>query len=87
VLSSEKILNHNKSTSKIRKRDNKVNLNKEKDDKEAQEQSKKMKLPPIIYDPDKHLLFLNIYLASFLSNCEYLCSNSFILHDIYNLCH
>jgi len=54
VLSSEEILNHNKSR-KTRKRD-RANSNKEKKDKKAkeEEQSQKMKLPPIIYDPDKN---------------------------------
>jgi hypothetical protein len=54
VLASEEILNHNKSR-KTRKRD-RVNSNKEKKDKKAkeEEQSQKMKLPPIIYDPDKN---------------------------------
>ena len=54
MLASEEILNHNKSR-KTRKRD-RVNSNKEKKDKKAkeEEQSQKMKLPPIIYDPDKN---------------------------------
>jgi len=55
VLSSEEILNHNKSR-KTRNRD-RVNSNKEKKNKKAKEekeQSQKMKLPPIIYDPDKY---------------------------------
>ena len=54
MLSSEEILNHNKSR-KTRKRD-RANSNKEKKDKKAkeEEQSQKMKLPPIIYDPDKN---------------------------------
>ena len=54
MLASEEILNHNKSR-KTRKRD-RVNSTKEKKDKKAkeEEQSQKMKLPPIIYDPDKN---------------------------------
>ncbi len=48
-MSSEQTLNHNKPTRKTRKRD-KVNQNKEKNDKEAKEegQSQKMKLPELI---------------------------------------
>ena len=51
MLSSEQTFNHKKSR-KTRKND-KVNLNKEKNDMEAkEEQSQKMKIPdPIIYDP------------------------------------
>ena len=54
MLASEEILNHNKS-GKTRKSD-RVNSNKEKKNKKAkeEEQSQKMKLPPIIYDPDKN---------------------------------
>ena len=54
-MSSEQTFNQNKSTRKTRKND-KVNPNKEKNDIEAkeEEQSQKMKLPPIIYDPDKN---------------------------------
>ena len=55
MLSSEEILNHNKSR-KTRKRD-KVNPNREKDDNEAkveEEELQKIKLSePIIYDPDR----------------------------------
>ena len=53
MLSSEQTFNHKKSR-KTRKND-KVNLNKEKNDMEAkEEQSQKMKIPaPIIYDPDR----------------------------------
>ncbi|HYY71320.1 MAG TPA: hypothetical protein VE595_02815 [Nitrososphaeraceae archaeon] len=52
-MSSEQTFNHKKSR-KTRKND-KVNLNKEKNDREAkEEQSQKMKIPgPIIYDPDR----------------------------------
>ena len=57
-MSSEEILNHNKSTRKSRKRGKTKNPNKENNDnkaKEEQQSSQKIKLPePIIYDPDKN---------------------------------
>ncbi len=66
MLSSEQTFNHKKSR-KTRKND-KVNLNKEKNDMEAkEEQSQKMKIPgPIIYDPDRKQE--NILLADDLNN-------------------
>ena len=58
MLSSEEILNHNKSTRKSRKRGKTKNPKKENNDnkaKEEQQSSQKIKLPePIIYDPDKN---------------------------------
>ena len=58
MLSSEEILNHNKSTRKSRKRGKTKNPSNEKNDnkaKEEQQSSQKIKLPePIIYDPDKN---------------------------------
>ena len=58
MLSSEEILNHNKSTRKSRKRGKTKNPSDEMNDnkaKEEQQSSQKIKLPePIIYDPDKN---------------------------------
>ena len=56
-MSSEQILNSKKTTIKTRRKD-KVNSNKEIDKEGAKQrkegQSQKIKLPPIIYDPDKN---------------------------------